>query len=216
MHRKPNFGHFKETIHYRSAETRFQQVLKTGQDPDAFTLQGIILNDEGDHDRALHHFRSAHKTWTLSQQSRESVPSPVPQVDVLEDGQVVLPKPREPRWEWEVACLLGEADILKMRGHLKQAKALYRVAALELDNPQGFLCLANLMDGPRESPERRMYLLKAAVSGQVDACRELGAVEELRAHEKGITERETEHRLLLSKEWVRLANDEVGDVVPGA
>lgn len=208
MHRKPDYGKIKETVHFRAVNARFEDILIAGRDPDAFTLQGIILNDQGQHDDALTSFRRAHEAWALSQPGRESDWSPVPPVEHLNGGRIVLPKAREPRWEWEIACLLGEADIHKMHGHLKKATALYRVAALELDNVRGFHELATSMNGPRDSPERRVYLLKAAVSGQVEAFRELGAVEEMRAHEKGITEREMEHRLQLSKEWLRLADSE--------
>lgn len=198
---------------YRTAKARFDILLRDSQNPDALSLQGLMLAKQGDHDGALHHFRLASKVCASSQGAGASEPlsasSPPLQLEKSKDGDLlVLPEPREPRWEWEISCTLGEADILKARGHRKQAKRLYRVAALELDDRRAFWELANLTEGPRDSPERRTYLTKAAISGAVDACQELGAVEEMRAQETGITEREKEFRLLLSKEWLRLASGE--------
>lgn len=194
---------------FRSVQARFDILVKGGRDPDALTLQGLRLMEEGDHDRALDCFRRATKAWK-SDPGKSAPPSaarPRPQVEFAEDGEVVLPTPQQPRWDWEASCVLGEADILKARGKPKEARELYRVAALELDSARGFLELANLMDGPRDGPERRKYLLKAAVSGQSAAFRELGVVEEMRAQHEGITERESTHRSLVSKEWYDLADE---------
>lgn len=210
MRVRSNYEQLLQSTTFRSADARYRSLLRSGRDPNAFSLQGIIFSEEGAHDRALSSFQQARKAWASSQgkPERSVAASPVPKVEILASGQVVLPEPREPRWEWEASCVLGEADILKARGKLDLAAELYRVAALELDHPTGFVELAGLTAGPPDGPERRTYLLKAAVSGHPDACRELGHVEAMRAYEKGITEREKEYRLLLSDEWVRLANGE--------
>lgn len=167
--------------------------------------------DEGASDHALIYFREAREVWAEGQDTdseRSLSATHVPQVEFLDDGQVVFPTPRPAKWDWEAVSVLGEADCLKARGQLQQAKTLYQVAALELDHPRGFLELANLTDDPRDGAVRQAYLLKAAVSGSVEACQELGIVEKTRAREKGITEREKEVRLLMSKEWMRLADGE--------
>lgn len=211
MRRRPGYDKIQQSILFRSAHASFDRVLKTREDPNAFSLQGSIRLEEGHGDHALRFFREAKKVWAERPDTKSAPPLPttaVPQVQVSTDGEVVFPTPRAPKWEWEVVSVLGEADIHKVRGQLQKARNLYRVAALELDHPRGFLELARLTNGPRDAVLRRAYLLKAAVSGSVEACRELGGVEETRAQEKGITEREKETRLLMSKEWIRLANGE--------
>lgn len=202
---RPHFSRILETTTYRSAEARFKALVDAGQDPNALSLQGIIFMGDKEHDRAVTYFQKARKAWASSQDpsAQSLATSPELRVDFSEDGDSIFPSPREPRWEWEVSCLLGEADIRAERGQLQQAEQLYREAALGLDNPYAFTRLATLTQGP----ERQAYLLKAAVSGDVDACRELAAVEELNAQESA-TEREKEFRLQMSQEWLRLANGE--------
>ncbi|KAF3769872.1 hypothetical protein M406DRAFT_284346 [Cryphonectria parasitica EP155] len=194
---------------FQSADARFRELLRQGTDPDALTLQGIIEASHGDDlKRALAMFRRATEAyWKAHPPSRPpATPSPPPPHDSSKGlvKQFTLPAPREPLWEWEVSCVLGQADILRRQGEKRAAEELYRVAALELDNPRAFLELARLMSGPRDSPERRAYLLKAAISGEVEACREMGKLERLAAEDKALPERERADHVLMSKEWFRL------------
>lgn len=220
-----------------AADARFRDILKEGTDPDALTLQGIIYAKYGDAKRALAMFRRALQAWEATNQgtgsaddrevsksgSARNAPAVLAAVSsqdmngsedssggavAAEDEECILPPPREPRWEWEVSCMLGQADALRDQGETKQAKQLYRMAALELDNARAFLQLARLMGGPRDSPTRRAYLLKAAISGELEACREMGELEKLVAAKHGLSERERTEHNLLSKEWFRLATGE--------
>lgn len=128
--------------------------------------------------------------------------------DVAASQDFTLPPPREPRWEWEVSNVLGQAKIyLKDPKLAPKAEQIFRVAAVELDNPFAFLMLAKLMDGPRNSAERRTYLIKAAISGEAEACFELGALEKLAAAEATSAKQRAQHELL-SVEWFRLGNAE--------
>ncbi|KAK7740581.1 hypothetical protein SLS53_005426 [Cytospora paraplurivora] len=231
---------------FAEADRRFRQLVQGGADPDALTLQGIILARSGGEDRArraLESFERAERAWeartaaaaavsttssssssSLSSSSSSSSPqdsgsgaekndanSPEDEGVLFDPEQIRLPPPREPRWEWETSCFLGRAGILERQGRPDEAAALYRVAALELDNPTGFWKLAQLAgDGPRDSPERRTYLLKAAISGVAEACRELGELEGIVAAgaRGGLPAREREERAKMSREWFRLADGE--------
>lgn len=197
------------------ANTRFQRLLRNGTDPNALTLQGVILAKQGTqgHDRqALDSFRRAETAWEVKARSgAPSQASESPSFDVqkgTDPDYVSLPEPREPRWEWEVTWALEQAKILQKQNRTKEARDLYRVAALELDNPQGFWNLSCLMEGPRDSPERRTYLLKAAISGVQEACREMGVLEKMVAEREGLADKDRADRELMSQEWLRLADGE--------
>ncbi|KUI64731.1 hypothetical protein VM1G_00245 [Cytospora mali] len=219
---------------YMEADKRFQQLLNKGADPDALTLQGLILAKSGGKDRsmrALEAFERAEKAWEVRAGAEGSKPADSGEISSSSSSpphdtsggnpngvsggaegpdaeEVSLPPPREPRWEWEVSSVLGRAGILQKQGRAGEAVALYRVAALELDSPAGFWNLAQLAGGPRDSPERRTYLLKAATSGVTDACRELGALEKMVAGREGLSKEKREEREKMSREWFRLADGE--------
>lgn len=215
---------------YKAANARFKAIVREGADPDALTMQGLTYANAGGKKKALDMFRRATKAWEEPGQRKESsdavdlgakepkAPAAVrsPGIDGLHDSSeagraaeadnYVLPEPREPRWAWEVSCVMGQADILHSQGDAREAERLYRVAAVELDNPRAFLQLAKLMDGPRDSPERRTYLLKAAVSGELDACREMGKLETMAAAQEGLSDKERAEHNMIGKEWFRLAD----------
>lgn len=212
---------------FTDVEARFRQLVDAGEDPDALTLQGLILANSGAKDRnrrALEAFERAEKAWEARAANARgaskgadvaAAAAPPPPHSSSSNGgageasglvdEVTLPEPREPRWEWEVSCVLGRAGILRAHDRPGEALALYRVAALELDNPTGFWSLAQLMGGPPGSPERRTYLLKAATSGVTDACRELGGLERAAAA-AAVSRAEREHHENMSQEWFRLAD----------
>lgn len=233
-----NFERAAQSKLYTAANERFRDLVKEAADPDVLTLQGITFAKLGNGKRAMDMFERATKAWETAghQASADSLgpgakgadaPAAVsPQVTkgvrdnngarhTAEAGDYVLPEPREPRWAWELSCLLGQADILRSQGDARGAERLYRVAALELDNPRAFLELARLMEGPRDSPERRTYLLKAAVSGEPEACRELGKLETMAAAQNDLSDKERAELHMISKEWLRLA-DGAGSAVTKA
>lgn len=228
------FDRVANTIMYREAHARFIGIVNEGRDPNALTLQGIIHAksvERGSDLKALAVFDRATKAWKRSQRGKESVGdesetdaggkgTQVPAAtskrgtsseatDSTASRDFALPSPREPRWDWEVSCVLGQAYILaKNPDTVKEAIKLFKVAALELDNPHGFIMLAKLMGGPRDSPERRTYLLKAAVSGDTEACREMGELETLAAARNDLSQNDRAELERLSKEWFRLADGE--------
>lgn len=216
--------------HFMDADARFQALVSGGADPDALTLQGVILAGDGHSRRAMQMFRRAEDAWEKKKAQEAgaaadatraasavggegTVPrktqATVPATARKDDDDYVLPPPRPPRWEWEVSCVLFQADILRAQGATSEAERLYRVAALELDNPRAFLQLAELLrGGARDGPERRAFVLKAAISGERDACREMGELERAAAARPGLSTRERAERGRVSREWFRLANGE--------
>lgn len=223
------FDKAASTVMYREANARFQEAVKEGTDPNALTLQGII------HAKSMHGMKAMAMFGRAKQAAMRQNPSvgeegepgaagQGPQVAAATSQRVTrneavdaaaasreftLPPPREPRWEWEVSCVLGQANLLaRDMSTTAEAVKLFRVAALELDNPHGFFMLAKLMGGPRDSAERRTYLLKAAVSGDTEACRELGQLEKLAAASSDLSQKERDEHEMLSKEWSRLADGE--------
>lgn len=229
------FNKAASTIMYRAANARFVKSLSNGTDPNAFTLEGITLANEGANANAMAMFRKATDAWRTTDRKGKGfktqtghkatgndaqAPVPTPNAKgTATSPEFTLPPPRKPRWDWEVSNVLGQANILlKQPNTAKKAHDLFKVAALELDNPLGFMMLAKLMDGPRDSPERRTYLLKAAISGAAEACRELGELEKMAAAKSTRSKERDEHEHL-SKEWFLLAEGEdisdyakVGDV----
>lgn len=206
---------------YQQALALFHANLQSqNPDPNAFTLQGILEAKKGTAKadaNAMQMFSQAAKAWQKANSqntssSQETAPLPdetsskVP--NAAADQGYTLPMPREPRWEWEVSNVLGQAKILlKYPTMARQALKKLRVLALELDNPFGFLMLAKLMDGPRDTPERRTYWIKAAISGEEEACLELGQLEKSAAANATDPKEKADHTLL-SDEWFRLGTGE--------
>lgn len=200
---------------FMDTNTRFQNLLQKGTDPNALTLEGILLVKKGTqaHDRlALDSFRRAEKAWEAkAKASPPSQASDSRSFEIQEGADpdyVSLPEPREPRWDWEVTWALKQAQMLEKQKRTSEARDLYRLAALELDNPQGFWNLSRLIEGPRDSPERRTYLLKAAISGVQEACRKMGVLEKMAAEREGLADKDRADREMMSKEWFRLADGE--------
>lgn len=202
----------RHTKMYRAADARFRALVEEGTDPDALTLWGTMeVKNDSNPMRALVVFRQATNAWkkanpALAATTEQKTAAQRDATDASSEPYITLPPPREPRWEWEVTSVLGQADILKKLGRDQEAVDLYRVAALELDNAHAFLELAMLMGGSPRSPERRTYLLKAAISGLPEACRAMGQVEALDAQDESLSQKQRAQHKLLSQEWFRLGS----------
>ncbi|KAL1880624.1 hypothetical protein Daus18300_001235 [Diaporthe australafricana] len=208
------------------ADARFQKLLRQGTDPNVLTLQGNILAKAGVESKdkqALDMFRRAEEAWTVKNPMSSRQGDHATQAGAsshtsgsrsfnLKEGTdpeyVTLPEPRERRWDWEVTWALDQAKILQRQNRTKEARDFYRIAALELDNPHGFWNLSCLVDAPQDSPERRTYLLKAAISGVQEACRELGLLEKTAAEDETLPQKVRADREKMSQEWFRLADGE--------
>jgi TPR repeat protein len=72
-------------------------------------------------------------------------------------------------------ALVHEGRILLQLGQKEEAEKAFRTAALVLDEPSAYFYLSQLQEPG--SPVQKVYLLKAASSGILEACHNLGAVE---------------------------------------
>ncbi|KAG9237154.1 hypothetical protein BJ875DRAFT_370567 [Amylocarpus encephaloides] len=70
---------------------------------------------------------------------------------------------------------VNQGVILSSMGRKPEAETTFRKAALELDHPEGYLHMSKLQ-APGSS-DQKVYLLKAASSGIIEACHNLGALE---------------------------------------
>lgn len=213
MRQSDDTSKVSESTLFRNALARFQDIVRQRQDPDALTLQGLILADQGDSGKALASFDQAlrigsshepkgpiHQETTLGR-SLEADPGS----DHGTGESDPQPKVRPFRWSWEASCHIGRAKILLQQGRRDEAVAAMRIAALELDNMQGYFELAKML--PEDAPERVQYLQTAAVSGHLEACRLLGESEVQMAREPGRSKGDAQEHSLWASEWFSLAGD---------
>lgn len=193
---------------FTSAMARFRDIVRQKQDPDALTLQGLILADRDDNAKALECFDQAVQAG--SRTSDLAVPEEAslgadqePAADAEHSSSELNVRPF--RWSWEASCHIGRAKILLQRGRRKEAVNALRIAAMELDNPQGYVELAKLL--PEDAPERDRYLRLAAVSGHTEACQLLGESEVEMATRPGQSKGDAREHSLWASEWFSLAGD---------
>lgn len=203
---------------FRNAETRFKDLVRRGRDPDALTLQGVTVARAGDSELALRWLDEAveagRKTAApaLSPEPDSESPkrdSESATEDAKDDTPVdyASPAPTEARpfrWSWELTCHIERGRALLRLGRRAEAEAAFRTAAHELDSPKGYLELAKIL--PANAPERRAYLLRAAVSAEREACGLLGELEQEDAALAAEATRKADASLhsLMAEEWFRL------------
>lgn len=183
---------------------RFTKLVKEGRNPDALTLQALIELSKGKRDKALSHFNRA----IVAAASGNNIFAPALTKHDHLNSRMVGPSTdsqREPRWCSEAECYYHLGVIQAHRGHLEAAEASFRVGALELDDARSYLELAKLL--PKESPEHRAHLIKAAISGNRDALPLLCTYESERsAGERG------RDGPLWAREWALVWKDGQADV----
>lgn len=96
-------------------------------------------------------------------------------------------------------ALVTEGQILQ-KSNRRDAEAAFRKAALEFDNPSAYLHLALLQK--EDSPEREIYLLKAASSGVIEAAYQLGCAEVSKAKATGDNPPPSHG---MAREWFQIA-----------
>ena len=168
MLRGENPDRLAQSALFRHAVARFQYMVRQKRDPDAMTLQGFILSRQDEDDKALEYFDQAIR---LSMpQSEHAVGDEFRSTESHPQTQI-----RSPRWPMEPTCHTVRGEILLRQGRREEAESAMRIAALELDHPNGYLGLAKAL--PEDAPDRTRYLQIAAVSGKAEACRLLGETE---------------------------------------
>jgi Tfp pilus assembly protein PilF len=168
---------------FRDTVARFKQLLQTGKNPDALTLQGLLLLREGNDTYALKYFDQAIE----AARSKDSA------------DQQLSPAVRKPRWSYEGSCHQQRGLVLMKQGQREAATAAFKTVALELNLAEGYLELAKLL--PQNAPERETYLIKAAQAGKFEACERLALDAIDKAVEPGLSQADRKYAAKMAYEW---------------
>lgn len=174
---------------FRDPMARFRRILQNGENPDALTLQGLLLVRQGHDTQALKHFDQAIKAASRKDSA----------------GQESMPAVRKPRWAYEGSCYHQRGRILLKQGRREEAAAAFRVVALELNLAKGHLELAKLL--PHDAPERETCLLKAAQASQFEACELLAHDAIGKAMDPGVPKAERDYAAKMAYEWALVEPD---------
>lgn len=201
-----------DSLLFQKADERFKKIVRKGRDPNALTLQGLIYAGRRQDGPALASFDDAQRVgasgaWAKSQRLQ----SPALLQDTAaasrsgekESESLAAVAVRPKRWDWEPSCVLGRGRIFLKQGRREDAQAAFRQAALELDNAEGYLALAQLL--PKDSAQREEYLTKAAISGVTEACALLAESERAKAEQSDSDREQVGMHDRLAREWFNLA-----------
>ena len=183
---------------FRDVEAQFRRLVQTEKSPDAFTLQGLLLQQEGRADSSvLSYFDKAIVTA-----ARNTPPSAEEQPKPAKKATSTV---RKPRWAYEGTCHQQRGLILLRKGRTEEALASFKVVALELDLAEGYAELAKLL--PRDAPGRETYLLKAAQAGNFEACRMLALELADRAADPALPKEDRIGAGNMAHEWAQINPD---------
>ncbi|KAI0431491.1 hypothetical protein F5Y09DRAFT_354907 [Xylaria sp. FL1042] len=175
---------------------------------DACTLRALIYEKEntpnGD-TNALRWFRRAYELGQRTSSATDQVPSATDQVPSAADQ---VPTPFNPHWQWKKSFALGAGRIRMKQGDLNRARDMYAIASSELDDAEGYMAMADVLEklGEADTEKYVEYLQKAAISGNLEAVRKMGEREKARATERGLSEWERRKRRVVAKEWMAIAS----------
>jgi hypothetical protein len=187
--RQPDFA---KSPAWRVFDTSFKRLLRTENNPDVFTLQGVLLHRQGQADNyVMSLFDKAIQAAASSPLSTPTQPEPKKQ------GNAAI---RKPRWTYETLCHLERGHLLLKSNRTEEALAAFKIAALELDHPDGYVELVKLL--PQDAPERETHLLMAAQAGNFEACRLLALHMADRAADPALPRDERVRSSKLAREWV--------------
>jgi TPR repeat protein len=158
---------------YPAPLQRLGILAKKDNDPQAMTLLGKVLFNQRGEKEALEWFRKATRPPTGS-------------LDFQGAGEALVHEGR---------ILLGWKD-------KEGAEAVFRKAALELDDPSAYFYLSQLQEPG--SPNQEVYLLKAASSGVLEAWHNLGALELAKIEKRPLKDGQTRN-YGMAKEWFEVA-----------
>jgi tetratricopeptide (TPR) repeat protein len=190
----------------RTAEIRFTEAVKNKLHPDALAMQGMILKKQGQATKALELFGEAIEMGKSnpSKWQVEDEESPAGKDDeVVADAKER--RGRRHQFPLEPTCYIGRGQIYLSRGQVIEAQDAFRVAAMELDNPDGHMELAKML--PEDSPERYDSLMRAALTGIEEAYPLLAESELRMGNQAGLDKSDVRKHRLLASEWFLLARD---------
>ncbi|KAH6850027.1 hypothetical protein B0I37DRAFT_102747 [Chaetomium sp. MPI-CAGE-AT-0009] len=192
--KQPDFANSKR---WRAIDTNFKRLLRTENDPDVFTLQGLMLLRQGQADSyVLGLFDKAIKA------AGSIPPSTADQPGLGKQG---TPAVRKPRWTYEKFCHLAHGRLLLKHNRADEALASFKAAALELDHLEAYVELAKLL--PRDAPERETYLLMAAQAGNFEACRLLALHTADKATDPALPPDDRARAGNMAREWAMIEPD---------
>ncbi|KAI1074102.1 hypothetical protein F5B20DRAFT_596652 [Whalleya microplaca] len=174
---------------FAGAREGLERLWRRRESADACTLMGLVYaagNTPEDERSALQCFRAARE------------------VDDVK-GVHARGKARGEEWQWKASALLHMGRIYLRRGQREKAEMAFREGVCELDNAEACYCYATLL--AEDDPQRVGLLEKAAMSGVVEAARELGRLELKRVDEEGLSKTEKLDRQVLADEWLGVAGD---------
>ncbi|KAI9731253.1 MAG: hypothetical protein M1818_007878 [Claussenomyces sp. TS43310] len=146
-------------------------VLVKSSNVEAMVLLGKVLETRGQSEEAL----------SMFQRAAESMPADLPN----ENADLVA------------QSLVYRGELLVRKGDSSGAELNFRRAALELDNPAAYFHLAQLQ--APDSAAKEVYLIKAASSGIIEACHDLGELQLSKAQSTA-----DNGRRAMAKEWLYL------------
>lgn len=165
---------------FRVAETKFAALARRRADPNACTLQGLIiasrLTPEAD-EEALGWFRAA----------------------------ASLGGEEPGAWDWQLTCALEMGKAYQRLGNLDRAREIWKYCAKDLDSAEGCWLYCTLLD--KSDPERYDWVCKAAISGVVDAAEEMARLEgqAAQATAEGASEWDKKVAVVIQQEWEKIA-----------
>jgi hypothetical protein len=166
---------------FQQAESKFRAISGRKDDPNACTLQGMILaaqlTPETDR-QAMNWFREAAS------------------IGGEEPGA----------WEWQASCALEMGKAYTRLQQPEKARAIWEYCAKQLDLEEGGWLYASSLE--RSHPERRDLVQKAAIGGNQEAAREMAAYEGSVANKTGastVGAWDRKAAAVLQKEWEAIA-----------
>ena len=173
------------------------KVSESDYAADACTLRAIIYERENTREgdvNALRWFRRAYELGQTTTASTANHPPAHSEGSQNADTTTSTEpddknNPFDPRWQWKVSFALGVGRIRMRRGELEKARDMFAMASSELDNADGYLVMADVLEKMGEADTNKYVeaLEKAAISGKVEAARKLGIREWDRATEAGLS-----------------------------
>lgn len=194
VHDDYDFAKMRTPFH--DPEAHLKRLVQTENDPDIFTVQGLLLL------RETPTGTSALRAFDKAIEAARNLPSNTTSQPASGDSTA-----REPRWFYEPACHHNRGLILLKRNRIDEALASFDIAALELDYVASYLELAKLL--PRDAPEREACLLKAAQAGNFEACGLYALHWADRTADRALPKEDRDHASTMAWEWAAVEPDPV-------
>ncbi|KAI1826203.1 hypothetical protein F4861DRAFT_118709 [Xylaria intraflava] len=186
---------------------------------DACTLRALISASENTREGDNNALRWFRRAYEIDAASQPKVTSSAPDEssnqkardDYQEDPSNDVPTLEDyfnPRWQWKASFALGVGAIHLKRGNIEQARAMFAMAAYDVDIPMGYYKLAEVLEkaGEADTGEYAKSLEKAAISGNQDAARKMASWEWNKVATTELSKWEKMKSQVLAEEWMAIAS----------